>query len=202
MPYSILVPLHRSSASFSEAKTHSSSSVLVQRHAWGASSSTQSNTPRSFSPSSVQVLWHASSAPLCTRGQRHPVVCRYPMFQLCNMLLGFFIPSGHHTKWFLTIQCFRVTACFQSFFFSLGQTFQVSCPVHVWVLWNGSCASCPPWIKHPQQFVTIQCFMLMTRFRYFPMHSGSYTPCCLSPVQVFDMHQLLLAHPGSNTPGV
>lgn len=45
--------------------------------------------------SSVTSLQRCS---LCTQGQRHPVVCRYPMFQLCNMLLGFFIPSGHHTK--------------------------------------------------------------------------------------------------------
>ena len=33
------------------------------------------------------------------------------------------MPSG-----FVTIQCFRVTACFQSFFFCLCQTYQVACP--------------------------------------------------------------------------
>ena len=98
--------------------------------------------------------------------------------------MGFFIPSGHHAKWFLTIQCFRVTACFQSFFFSLGQTYQVACP--------GPRLSSVKWImcflsalNQAQQFVTIQCFMLVTRFRYFPMHPGSYTPCCLSPVSGF-----------------
>ena len=51
---------------------------------------TGSNTPSSLTLSNVSIMQHAS---------------------------GFFIPSGHHIKYFITIQCFRVTTCFQSLFF-------------------------------------------------------------------------------------
>ena len=124
------------------------------------------------------------------------------MFQLCNMLPWFFIPSGHHIKYFITIQCSRAS------FFSLSQRYQVACPHPLlssvkWLVCFFSTLNQAHSIvcHHPVFHAGDKVLTFPRAFWVIPRVNIGQVVYHLS-FQFFGMLQVLLVHPGSNTPVV